>query len=473
MISLLAAFFGLLVVGLLFRSNRAAFVAGFFILFSLIYRIVDILYLDLFGPTFAIELGRYVGGNIATPMFVLCCFAFLVPLWIVYRPAAMARKLGAQLPDLPYYASLRRWAFPGCAGFIGLVYLDMLRKGTIPLLVGMDRLDYNVIAGVLHNPLYELSFILTTTLGIFTVLPRLQGGRFDLRFAILFLAILFYWILTGNRFSIFYREISFFLLPFAAVLAMEAHGKLAKISRRDAWSAIVSSRVVVPMAAVLAAGTLTGLLINNFYDVRNYADPLFQMTQRAFVQPVQFWDVTWAHTDFARDLTPSRDALRQVFVNPINPDGNTTIQYLMSRELGYFRAARLIGFGQQYAGGYPEIFFDLFGPWIGLVLIVLLGVVSALLLRLSTVALTQGKLFTSLMAVYVYFGFSLTYIGGMLNFVLAPSFAAKIIILLLAMYLEGAVVANVQRPRGTARPPRRSLARQFGPLPGNAGKGGQ
>lgn len=473
MISLLAAFFGLLLVGLLFRNNRAAFVAGFFILFSLIYRIVDILYLDLVGPTYAIELGRYVGGNIATPMFVLSCLAFLVPLWVVYRPAALARKLGGQLPDLPYYASLRRWAFPICAGFIGLVYLDMLRKGTIPLLIGMDRLDYNLIAGVLHNPLYELSFLLTTTLGIFTVLPRLQGGRFDLRFAMLFLAILFYWILTGNRFSIFYREISFFLLPFAAVIAMEATGKLAKIPRRDAWSAIVSSRVVVPAAAVLAAGTLTGLLINNFYDVRNYADPLFQMTQRAFVQPVQFWDVTWMETDFVRDLTPSRDAMRQVFEDPINANGNTTIQYLMSRELGYFRAAQLIRHGQQYAGGYPEIFFDLFGPWIGMVLIALLGVISALLLRISTIALTRGKLFTSLMAVYVYFGFCLTYIGGMLNFLMAPSFAIKVILLLIAMHLEGQVVANVQGARGRARPFVRGRIRRFDALPGSAGKGGQ
>lgn len=467
MISLLAALIGLGLVALMFRSNRAAFVAGFFILFSLSYRIVDVLYIDLFGPIYAIELGRYVGGNGSAPMFVLSCLAFLIPLWIVFRPAAMKRKLGGQIPNLNYFALLRQWAFIGCTAFIGLIYVDMLRQGTIPLFVGMDRLEYNLQAGVLHNPLYSLSFILVLILGIFTVLPRMQGGRFDLRFGLLFLALLVYWILTGNRFSIFYRDISFFMLPFGTVLAMEAYGKLPKVDRRDAWSALFSSRVVIPIAVLLSSVTLTGLLINSYYDVRGYSDPVYQMTQRSMVQPVQLWDTTWAELEFDELLPYRSDVADFLFRDAIDPKSNTSIQYLMVKELGYFRVVHLLAYGQQYAGGYPEILFDLFGPWAAIPVMFLLGIVTSLLLRMSTIALSRGRLLTTVLAVYVYFGFTLTYIGGMLNFITALSFAVKIVLLMIAAVLEGPWVERLGAGRGG-----RANGRRYGSaaLPGGSAR---
>jgi Family of unknown function (DUF6418) len=450
MISLLAALLGLGLVVFMFRRNRTAFVAGFFILFTITYRIVDVLFLDLFGPTYATELGRYVGGNTATPMFVLACMAFLIPLMIVFRPSAMRRKLGGQIADLPYFMAVRRWALPVLAAMIGIVYLDMLRLGTVPLLVGMDRIEYNLQAGVLHRPLYELSFMPSVILGIMTVLPRLQGGRFDLRYTLLFLSLLVYWILTGNRFSIFYTDVCYFVLPFGTVVAMETYGKLARIARRDAWSALFSSRVVIPIVMALSAVTLTGLVINSYYDVRGYADPLYQVTQRVFVQPVQFWDSTWADVDFDEGPEIRRDVAEFLFVNPIAAKSNTSIQYLMAKEIGFFRTAQLIAIGQQYAGGYPEILFELFSAWLAVPILFLFGTITALLLRMSAIALSRGRLATSVMAVYVYFGFTLIYAGGMLNFLIAGSFAFKIVVLILAAFLEGPMLERLAASGGRA-----------------------
>ena len=457
MISIFSALLGLGLMALMFRRNRAAFVAGFFILFSLGYRIVDVLYLDLFGPIFAIELGYHVGGNIATPMFVVASLAFLIPLWIAFRPAAMTRKLGGQIPNLPYFTAVRRAAFPACAAFIALVYLDMLRLGTVPLLVGMDRLEYNLQAGALHNPLYSLSFLLVMILSIFTVLPRLQGGRYDLRFAMLFLALLAYWVLTGNRFSIFYRDIAFFMLPFGTVLAMETYGKLPKIDRRDAWSALFSSRVVVPIVIGIAAVTLVGLVLNSYYDVRGYSDPVYQIAQRTFVQPVEFWDVTWSRVDFDEAFAVRREVADFLFVNPIEPSSNTTIQYLMVQELGYFYAAKLIGINQQFAGGYPEILFELFSPWLAVPVMFVFGTITTLLLRLGTVALSRGQWLTSIMAIYVYFGFTLTYIGGMLNFLIATTFMVKIALLIAVAIFESAALKRMASRSARPLPSRQGL----------------
>jgi Family of unknown function (DUF6418) len=452
MISILSAIFGLAALGMLFLRNRAAFVAGIFILFTMSYRIIDIAYLDLAGPIYAIELGHYVGGGTATPMFVISCLCFILPLWLLCRPAALTAGVAGAVPDLPYYLYIRRAVLIMCGGLIGLAYLDMLRRGTIPLLAGMDRLEYNLMAGPLHGPLYEQAFLVNVLLGVCTTLPRLQGRRFDFRFSALYLALLLYWILTGNRFSIFYTSTCFYMLPFAAVMTMEAAGKLRRMTARDAWSALFSGKVVVVAFGIVASVSLVGLLINSFYEVRNYADPIFQMTQRTFVQPVQLWATTWADVDFARDIWPSNEVFDQVFVNPLNPDSNTSIQYLMSRELGYFRTRELLFHGQQYAGGYPEIFFDLFGAWFALPIFTLLGIVTALMLRIVIASLVRGKVFTGILAIYVYFGFTLTYIGGMLNFLLAPTFAAKVVLLVVAAIWEDSLVNGpAGRPREALR----------------------
>jgi len=459
MISIFSALLGLTAVVMLFRRNKPAFVAGIFVLFSLTYRIVDVAYLDLFGPVYAIELERYVGGGTATPIFVVSCLCFILPLWLICRPNKMLASVTGPIPDEGYYDSLRQGALVGCTIALIIVYGDMLRRGVIPLFVGMDRLEYNLISGIFHRGLYELNFLFSGILGVFTTLARLQGQRYDLRFVALFLALLAYWALTGNRASAFVVSLCYFALPFAAVLAMEATGRLEAMKPRDAWSALASRRVIVPVALIATLGMLIGLLINSYYDVRNYSDPLYQITQRVFVQPVQFWAATWSDLDFTEDLLPSSDVWQQVIFNPLNPNSNTTIQYLMMRELGIFRAMELIALGQQYAGGYPEIFFDLFGAWVSLPMLALFGIVTVSTLRVATVSLAKGKVLSSIMAIYIYFGFTLAYIGGMLNFLLAATFALKVFGLMLALWWEGAILSRSARSQrlksfGTAGGPR-------------------
>jgi hypothetical protein len=372
----------------------------------------------------------------------------------------MMASVTGPIPDEKYYNGLRQGALAGCTLALIIVYGDMLRRGVIPLFVGMDRLEYNLISGIFHRGLYEMNFLFSGILGVFTTLARLQGRRYDMRFVTLFLVLLAYWALTGNRASAFVVSLCYFALPFAAVLAMETAGRLEAKPPRDAWSALVSRRVIVPFSVIVVLGMLVGLIVNSYYDVRNYSDPAYQITQRIFVQPVQFWAATWSDLDFAKDLLPSSDVWQQVIFNPINPNSNTTVQYLMMRELGIFRALELIALGQQYAGGYPEIFFDLFGAWISLPMLALFGVVTAATLRVATVCLAKGKVLSSIMAIYIYFGFTLAYIGGMLNFLLAMTFALKVVGLLLALWWEGAILgksARTQRLKSAATASRPGL----------------
>ena len=108
----------------------------------------------------------------------------------------------------------------------------------------------------------------------------------------------------------------------------------------------------------------------------------------------------------------------------------------MIQDLGYSRASELLDAGQQYAGGYPEILLELVGFAPGLAFALMFALISAWILRFTIFSLAAGRLLTAIMAVYIYFGTSLLYIGGMLNFVLAASYWIKILVLLGCHYFE-------------------------------------
>jgi hypothetical protein len=440
-ISIAAGILGLFVVVLLWRRRRPAFIAGFLVVYSFTYRMLDIVYLDLWGPVYAIELERHVGGNGAAAMFVFAALCFFVPLALIASQKRILAGIESTVADNPYLDGLQRGALIVSAVLIGFLYLDMLRIGTIPLFVGMDRLEYNPISGLLHSRAYELQFLISAILGSFTVLPRLRGGRFSLSFTMLFLLLIMYWALTGNRFGAILVTGSYFALPFAAVLAMQQKGILRANETSNPWGAFVSLKVLGPIAVFVAAVTVTGLVVNSYYSVRNYADPVYHMTQRVLVQPVQTWATAWDRTNTERGMNPRAIDL-VIFNPPPEAGGNPSMRYIMEYELGYFRANALLSIGQQYAGGYPEIFFEIFGFWLSIPLMLLLGCVAAFLIYLAVRSLCRGMVLTAVMAVYLSYGFSVAYLGGMLSFLLAPTYALKIAALIVFMVTERHLLAR-------------------------------
>lgn len=441
MISILFAAVGLFAILLLWKRQRPAFIASFIILYSLAYRIIDITYLDLFGPLYAIELDRHVGGNGAAPMFVFASLCFIIPVGLIANKKRILAGIEAPVQSSPYLDGLQRGALIALGALIAFLYLNMLWIGTIPLFVGMDRLDYNPISGLLHNRAYQLNFLLSGTLGIFTVLPRLRGGRFSLSFIVLFMSLLLYWALTGNRFSALLVTCTYYALPFAAVVAMYQKGVLRARNADDPLSALFSLKVIAPVAAMVASVSLIGLVVNSYYSVRNYSDPVYHITQRVLVQPVQTWATTWQRTS-ADDLGLNNAVISYVFSDLAQLDGNPTVRYLMEIELGYFRANELLNVGHQYAGGYPEIFFELFGFWAPLPLMILLGCGAGYLCFFTIRSLCRGMVLSAFMAIYLSYGFMIAYLGGMISFVLAPSYLIKLVVLIIFIIGERNILSR-------------------------------
>lgn len=458
MITLLFAGFVLAVLWWLVVRRRAAALAAFFLLFSLITRVFALVYVDLAGPVYAVELGDDVGGGGSSmPLFALSVLAFLLPLAWVFRPAALQAWRAA-----PRSSDQRRalatavvWTL---VVFLLALYGDMVTRGPIPIFAGIDRLEYNrVLAGPLHPLVFDFGFLFAVVLGIGLVHPRLRGGEFDFRFLALYGAFMLYFALTGNRFSAFYSFSSFALMPMAALPMANGLGMLpAAPHGRSAFARLLCSRAALALGVMALLLSLAALLINNLVTVREYEDPAEQFAQRSLIQPVQLWWTTWQSLGSASETS---QGWQDAFINPIDPTRNTSIQVLMIKNLGDDRAAELLDNGQQYAGGYPEILFELFGPGLAMMAALLFGFITAFLLRLVVGSVLLGRFVTAFVAAYVFYGFSLLYIGGMLNFLIVWTFWVKCAALL-ALYLFGrwrsapaqVLIAHQARPQNLPSP---------------------
>jgi hypothetical protein len=448
MMSILAYGAFLALVGWMAMKRSVELVAAFFLMFPFVTRGMDATYVDLVGPVYASELGRYIGGGTSTPMFIYSALAFVLPLLFVFRQTAPVIETCRQRRNwMGYHQTLSRFTLIGAVLILVALYINMARLQSIPLLSGIDRLQYAQDAGILHRGMYELNFLLNFLLGAFTVLPRLNGRDYDLRYAAVFAALLFYWILTGNRFSVFFVQMSFYFMPFAAVLLGRRLGAIGPLGPNSRFQRFLASRTLRLLGALFLTAMLVGLVLNSYYNVRNYRNPVEQIQERILVQPIELWVSAWERIDFAgRAPIYSREALDQVLFNPIDATRNTSIQYLMTTELGYLRSVDLAGLGQQYNGGYPEVDFQIFNPWLTLLVLPLIGLITAWMIRLTISLLYRNMIMSAVLACYVYFGFSLHYIGGFILFLFAPTYVAKIVTLLVVLAWE----RQFSRPIGAA-----------------------
>lgn len=423
MFSLLSLWVFLVLFGALALRWTATTAAFLFILLSFLSRILAGAYIDVAGPVFAEELFADIGSGNSTPLLLLCLLLIVLPVAWVLSPRRLARMLPQRhslskprfakaMADLVFWLSL---------AFTLALFFQLLSGGVIPLFQQIERYDFNRDAGALHGVLLEHGNIFALLIGGLCVYPRLHGGRIDWRFCLILLLWLSYFFLTGHRFSPFYSLGSFFLMPFSLV--------------------IVQRRIRISPIALLAAMSIFAMvgyaLFNSYTEVRGFEGDtlLFKLEQRILVQPTELWWVTYERV-VVNGQWDGLSAAHFLFVAPFEAARNTTIQYLMMQALDLNYAWNLIQGGFQYAGGYPEILFELFGFPGALPVIFLIGLATAGILHILLSSLARGYFVSFLFASYVYYALTILYIGGMLNFLVAWTFWVKIVGLMLAMLLE-------------------------------------
>lgn len=422
-----AAVFILSLVYLNRQTGPYVFFAIIFILFGFILRMCSALYVGLFGPIFSVNFGRYLQDEtLSSLVFSLSFVVVIVTAAWILKPSRVLRSVGFMRP-IPGHDKLGQLALGGFILLTVILYGDMLLRGVIPLFSLMERNVYTEqYAGIFHKGFLQFFFVLSFFMGYFAVRPRLMGGGFELRYLTIFVALIFYFLLTGHRFSIFFAMTSFFVIPIAAIWMQARAGRLPPSSDPlQVRRVLMAAKAAAPLIFLLLAVISSWALYNSIYNVRGYGDPVQAFIQRSLVQPTEFWWATWSLSvlDGGLDRATAFDFM---FVNPLDASRNTGIQYLMSRELGSSRAAELLVAGEQFAGGYPEVLFELLGPvWVWPVLF-LFAAVTLWFLSTAMTAVCSQRIGTAFFAIFLFYGFSILYIGGMLNFLLAPTLYAKL-----------------------------------------------
>jgi hypothetical protein len=175
----------------------------------------------------------------------------------------------------------------------------------------------------------------------------------------------------------------------------------------------------------------------NLTRVRGFegAAALSAFVERVLVQPSE---IGWA--SYQRVLVngnwDARHAFDALFERPIVSGRNTTPQFLMSETIGEPRTTEHIAGGFQFAGGFPEIFFELLGPYFSWIFLLGAGWITAVISAVMVRSIVTARYLTALLSFYVLYGIYVMYIGGMLNFVVTPTYWVKIAALLVAIIVE-------------------------------------
>jgi hypothetical protein len=423
-------------------AYRPVFFLGFFfIIFTLVWRTSSTMFIDLTGPVLSTQTYRYIGPGLTTPLHVLAYLTTLTPFFFLLRPEAVQSWMdGAD----------RRRAAPGMLTlsdatlivslfFLGYLFYDLARIGSIPLFAHIERFVYTAQhAGAAHRWLIRYGNFVTFWWGVMFAAERLRNQKIDIRYLGILSLLMLYMFLTGNRFSAFYSFGSFLVIPLSAAIAAEISGHRSgapfswigrSFRTRDliAFGAIVGLTVVVTAAGIY----------NNLANVRGYQDSelLSQIWERLLVQPSELGWISYDRIFRLGQWQPDR-VYDFLFQMPLDPDKNTTPQFLMLETIGEPRTYEHISGGFQFAGGFPEVFFELFGPIYAWPFIFGSGFIAAGLTALIVKGVIQGRYASTFLSLYLLFGFYVMYIGGMLNFVTSATYWTKIAALVTALLLE-------------------------------------
>jgi hypothetical protein len=423
-------------------AYRPVFFLGFFfILFTLVWRTASTMFIDLTGPVFSSQTFHYIGPGMATPLHVLAYFMTVTPFFVLLRPSATQSWLDGvdRRRAAPGMVTLSDATLAISLLFLSYLFFDLVRNGSIPLFAHVERFVYTAqFAGAAHRWLVQYGNFVTFWWGVMFVAERIRNQRIDIRYLGILSLLMLYMFLTGNRFSAFYSFGSFFVIPLSAAIASEIGDDRSKvpfswIGRSFRTRDLIAFGAIIGLVAVVTA---VGIY-NNLANVRGYHDSelLSQFWERLLIQPSELGWISYERIFKLGQWQPDR-AYDFLFQMPLDPGKNTTPQFLMLETIGEPRTSEHIFGGFQFAGGFPEIFFELFGPIYAWPFIFGAGYLTAALTALIIKGTIQGRFASTFLSLYVVFGIYVMYIGGMLNFVITGAYWIKIAALVAALLLE-------------------------------------
>jgi hypothetical protein len=425
----------------LISQRPVIFVSFFFIIFSLAWRMSATMYIDLAGPVYSSQLVRSVGPGTATISHSIAYVVSLIPFLYFFRRDAVERWRDEtqRKRTPPGFVTLADATFVLSLVFLFFLFFDLVHRGSIPLFAHIERFVYTAqYAGTSHRFLIQYGNLITFWWGMMFAATYIRDHHFDRRILVLVGAIAIYAFLTGNRFSAFYSQISFFVTPWAAVIALRHRNpEQPSFSWIKRSFASRMSRLAAAGVVLALVGVISFAVYNNLANVRGYAGEEIwrQAFDRVLIQPSEVGWVSFERV-FKSGQSLSSVVFDALFQRPLDPNRNTSIQYLMFATIGEPETTDAILHGSQLAGGFPEIFFELCGPYLAWPFLLGAGCIAAALTAYIIRGMLRGDYASAFLSLYVLYGFYVMYIGGMLNFATARTYSIKIAALAAAVLME-------------------------------------
>lgn len=427
------------IAAILIRRPYLGFVFLFyFVAFS--WRITNTFAIDVFGPIYADELSRNIGPGLSTLPLSLSQGLVILAILVSFRPArlralcdASRNSVLAKLPAGPFTVS--DLAFVAIVPFVAALYIELIVRGHIPLFEIMEPLTYRQFhAGPLHLLLVKWGAMLAFQLGVFFSAPALHARPFDRRFAYLLLALFVYLLLIGQRFSPYYLNGAFFLIPVGVIL-LHRHFTLASETESERQRRRLIGWFI--KGGLVIAVLVTCAVAYSFTVVRSFQgdELIFKVTQRIFIQQGEMWWTTYERI-FLQGGWNFWRAADAIFVHPFDPTRNSTMQYLMEMALPTDRAHDLLSQGSAYTGGWPEVLFELGGPVGGFVLAALSAFAFSEFMYLVSRCVVQRRYATLFFLTPIVYSLAVYLVSGMVNSFIQVTFLVKVLAALLVYLLE-------------------------------------
>jgi hypothetical protein len=427
----------------IFCRRPVIFVSFFFIIFTLAWRLTATMFIDLQGPVYSSQLVRDIGPGIATVIHSIAYIVILIPFLFFFRQSAIDRWCAEaeQTRRNSRAITLSDATFAIFVIFFFVLLFDLARNGTIPLFGRMERYQYS--GGWAHRLISQYGNFFAFWCGLMFAARYIRDRQFDVRILGLLCGMMAYSFLTGSRFSAFYSQFGFFIIPWGGVIALQQRTVSNSFSWIGQTFASRRSRLIAISLIVVLATVVSFALYNNLTKVRGYAgeEVWNQFFERVLIQPSE---IGWSSFErvFERGRFEPSVAFNFLFQHPIDPNRNTSIQYLMFATIGEPRTTDQVLKGFQLAGGFPEIFFELFGPYLAWLFLLGAGCIVAALTAYVIRGVLLGNYASAFLALYVLFGFYVMYIGGTLNFLLPWTYWVKVAAFVIVLIAERSLASK-------------------------------
>ncbi|QPF93880.1 DUF6418 domain-containing protein [Bradyrhizobium commune] len=434
MLCIVAAGLVLAAMGRLAASRPGLLLVLFFFFFAFAWRLLSVLYIDVWGPVYSEQLDRQIGPGLGTLPLAASQGLVIAALFLSFRSERLRALSDGFVIRLSGLLRSGNWnladlAFRVVGLFVLLLWAELLVGGHIPLFAKLERFDYTrLYGGPLHQRLLEWGPMLAFQLGVLMSLPALHRRPLDKRFGALFAALILYLFVVGHRFSSFYLYLSFLIIPIGAVL----------LGRQSAGQTSLPKLLRSFLLPALGFILLIGLaLVYSYAVVRSGEVEALgtKLVQRVLVQQGEMWWMTYERV-FLHNAWDSGLAVFKLFVAPFDPSRNSTMQFLMELGLPLERAQFILQQGSAYTGGWPEVLFELGGPVEGFCLVAISAMLFSEFMFLLTRCLVEERYVTCFFLTPIFYAVSTFLVSGMVNSFIQFTFMVKLAVVAFVYVLE-------------------------------------